>query len=157
MSGKGGRGEITASGLRFQFVRLNQFVYVRGGSAFWRRVEGDAAARRLDGKWLKASASSGRFAFLASLTSLRLILPSVPQHDRLAKGPTATVNGYKALAIKNMAGPGLAYVAMTGKPFLIETLITGLQPSHLIFGRYDEPVPLAVPANAIDVSKLGSN
>lgn len=39
LSGKGGRGEMSQSGLSFQLVDVRQAVYINGSPGFWRHTE----------------------------------------------------------------------------------------------------------------------
>ncbi|MGB0091461.1 MAG: hypothetical protein WBP81_02850 [Solirubrobacteraceae bacterium] len=157
LSGKGGRGEMSQSGLSFQLVEVGQAVYINGSPGFWRRYGGAAAAQLFQGKWLKAPAGSGNFASLSSLTNLhRLLTALLSSHGKLAKGATTTVNGQKVVAVNDSAKGGTLYVATTGKPYPVEILKTGPQGGHLVFDRFNESVSLTAPANSIDISQLQS-
>jgi hypothetical protein len=150
--GKGGRGEFSAFGQSIRFIKVGQLVYVNAPPAFWRRFAGEATARRLNGKWLRAPASTARFASLTRMISPRQLLPGRVGHTKLTRGPTSTVDGEKVIAVKYAKQPGTVYVATTGKPYLIA--ITGPQHVHVTFDRFDKPVSLAPPANAIDISTV---
>jgi hypothetical protein len=157
VSGKGGRGKMSESGLSFQLVDVGQFVYINGSPTFWRHFGGAAAAQLFLGKWLKAPASTGSLASLASLTNVnRLLSTLLSSHGTLSKGTTTTVNGQHVVAVKDTTNGGTLYVATTGKPYPVEILNTGAQGGHLVFDHYDEPVSLTAPPNAIDISQLQS-
>jgi len=157
VSGKGGRGEMSENGLSFQLVEVGQFVYINGSPAFWRHFGGAAAAQLFQGKWLKAPASTGSLASLASLTNLHQLLSALlSSHGTLTKGATTTVNGQKAVAVNNTSKGGTLYVATTGKPYPVKILKTGSQGGHLVFDRYNESVSLTAPPKAIDISQLQS-
>ncbi len=64
LEGKGGRGQLSESGLSFELIQTGGTVYINGSPAFYRHVGGSAAAQLFQGKWLKAPASSGSFASL---------------------------------------------------------------------------------------------
>src|ERR1700761_5300956 len=71
LAGKGGRGQLSQDGLSFELIDVGGTVYIKGSQAFYNHIGGSAAALLLQGKWLKASASSSDFASLGQLTNLR--------------------------------------------------------------------------------------
>ena len=88
---KGGQGQVTLGDLSIDLVNVDRAVYVKAGSAFYSRFAGPAAARVLQGKWLRGSDVSGPLASFTSLTELRKLLQharwprrAIPQrhHDR---------------------------------------------------------------------------
>jgi hypothetical protein len=156
VSGKGGRGQMSQSGLGFQMVVLNQVVYIDGSPAFWRHFGSAAAAQLLEGKWLKAPAN-GNFASFALLTNLHeLVSKLLSTHGTLATGSTTTVNGQKVVAVNDTTKGGTLYVATTGRPYPVEIVKTGSQGGRMVFDRINESVSLTAPANAIDISQLSS-
>src|SRR5581483_5226202 len=56
VSGKGGRGRVTANGVSFDLIRIGSTAYFRGGRSFWTRFGAGAAAALLEGRWLAAPA-----------------------------------------------------------------------------------------------------
>jgi hypothetical protein len=155
VSGKGGRGNMSEGGLSFQLVANGKVVYINGSPAFWRHFGGAAVVALFKGKWLKAPASTGAFASLASLTNLhQLFSKQLSSHGKLTKGATTTVNGQKVVAVNDATKKGTLYVATTGKPYPVEILVTGAQAGHIVFDRFNESVSLTAPANSIDVSQL---
>jgi hypothetical protein len=154
VSGKGGRGQMSEGPLSFQLVNVDQTVYINGGQAFWRRFGGAAAAQLFQGKWLKAPAT-GQFASIATLTDpQQLFNKLLSTNGSLAKGSTTTINGQKAIAVHDTTNGGTLYVATTGKPYPLEVLKPGAQGGQLTFDRFNQPVTLAAPANAIDISQF---
>lgn len=156
VAGKGGRGQMSQGGLSFQIVGLDQFIYISAGAPFWLHFGGPAAAQILQGRWLKAPAT-GNFASFAALTNLQQLLTALlTNHGTLAKGSTTTVDGRKVVAVHDTTHGGTLYVAATGSPYPIEVVKAGQQAGRLVFDRFNESVPLAAPANTIDVSQLRS-
>jgi hypothetical protein len=156
VSGKGATGSMSESGLSFQIVALDQTVYINGSPAFWSHFGGSAAAALLTGRWLKAP-ETGQFASLAEVTDLkRLIGGLLASHGTLTKGPTTTINGRKVIAVSDATQGGTLYVATTGKPYPIQISKPGSQGGQLAFDRFNEPVSLTAPPNAIDISQLTS-
>lgn len=157
VNGTGGRGRLTENGLSFELVELGGYVYIKGSQAFYSHVAGSAAAQLLDGKWLKASASSGTFSSLTSLTNLRKLLDStLTSHGALTKGATSTVEGHQAIAIKDATHGGTLYVATSGTSYPLQITKGGNSGGRITFSHWNEPVKLKAPPGAVDLSQLQS-
>jgi hypothetical protein len=157
LAGKGGKGTIAQEGFTIRLVQVKGAVYINGSAAFYRHVSGSAAAQLLQGRWLKAPANSGELASLASLTDLsKLIDTALADHGPLTKGATTTINGQKAIALKDSSKGGSLYVATTGKPYPLEIAKSGKEGGKVVLDRWDQPVTLTAPTGAIDISKLQS-
>jgi hypothetical protein len=157
LSGKGGRGSVSEGGLSFELVQTGSTVYIKGSPAFYRHVGGTAAAQLFQGKWLKAPVNSGTFGSLSSLTNLRQLADSAfANHGKLVKGASTTVNGQKAISVKEPAKSQTLYVATTGQPYPIQVTGSGADKGTLSFDRWNQPVSLTAPAHAIDISQLKS-
>jgi hypothetical protein len=157
VSGKGGRGRITLEGLSISLIQVGKSVYINGSSAFYSHVAGAAAARLLQGKWLKAPASGGNFASLASLTNLaKLIDTTLASHGKLAAAGTKTINGQKAVGVRDTSKGGTLYVAATGAAYPIEIVKSGASGGTISFDRWNQPVTLSAPAGAVDLNRLQS-
>jgi hypothetical protein len=154
VNGKGGQGSMAQNGLSFQVVTAGNEVYINGTIAFWQRFAGNAAAQLLWGKWIKAPAS-GQLATLATLTDLqKLFNELLSSHGELAKGSIRTVRGQRVIAVKDTTNGGTLYVATTGKPYPIEVVKNGSNGGRIAFDRFNQPVTLTPPSNAIDISQL---
>jgi hypothetical protein len=155
LAGKGGHGRITQNGVSFELITLGRTVYIKGSPTFYRHIGGPAAARLLQGKWLKAPAASGEFAPVTSLTDLRKLLDTtLASHGALAKGASTTVNGQKVVAVKDLAKGGVLYVAATGKPYPVEVARGGANGGHIVFDRWNQAVTISAPLNAINLNQL---
>jgi hypothetical protein len=154
VSGQGGRGQMSEGGLGFQIEVIGHEVYINGSPAFWKHFGGAAAAQVFQGKWLKAPAS-GQFASLAQLSNLHALLSTVlTTHGSLTKTGTTTINGQSAVGVRDTTQGGTLYVATTGKPYPLEILKGGGQGGRIVLDKFDQPVTLTPPANAIDISKF---
>ncbi len=152
--GKGGRGRIALGALSIELVRIESAVYVRGNAAFYRRVAGPRAARLLEGKWLKGF-EGGALSDLASLTDLdTLIDTALREHGTLAIGAAKTLDGQKVLSVNDASRGGTVYVAATGAPYPIELLRAGGSGGRLLFDRWNQPISLEAPADALSVKQL---
>jgi hypothetical protein len=157
LAGKGGRGQLSENGLSFELIDVGGYVYIKGSPAFYSHIAGPAAAQLFQGKWLKAPATSGNFASLASLTNLHsLVDTALAGHGTLAKGSVTTVAGQQALGIVDTTKGGTLYVAARGQPYPIEVSKQGASGGQIVFGSWNEPVSLTVPPNAVDLTQLQS-
>jgi hypothetical protein len=157
VAGKGGRGRIAQNGLSFELVQLGGTVYIDGSPAFYRHIGGAAAAQLFQGRWLKAPASTGEFASIASLTNLSKLMDSaLASHGTLTSAGVATVAGQKVVGVNDASEGGTLYVATTGKPYPLEVVKDGGSGGRIVFERWNKPVALTAPTNAIDVTKLQS-
>jgi len=157
VAGKGGRGQISENGLSFNLIQVDGTAYISGSPAFYSHFGGPAAAQLLEGKWLKAPASSGSFSTLGSLTDLNQLLnTALSDHGALAKGPTSTIAGQPVLSVTDASHGGTLYVATTGKPYPIEISKSGKTGGKISFGAWNAPVTLQAPKSSIDLSELES-
>jgi hypothetical protein len=155
LAGKGGRGRISESGLSFDLIEVGGTAYISGSPAFYSHFGGPAAAQLFRGKWLKAPTASGSFSTLGSLTNLsQLVDSALASHGTLEKGATTTVNGHQVIAITDASHGGTLYVATTGKPYPIQVRKSGASGGKILFDRWNAPVTLVAPKNAIDLSQL---
>jgi hypothetical protein len=153
----GGKGTITVEGLKVALVQVRRSVYIKGGADFYRRLAGNAPARLLQGKWLKAPTSSSEFASLSSLTDLaKLIDATLAAHGTLTSAPAAEIDGRQAVGVTASGKSGTLYVAATGRPYPLEIVKKGKDAGKITFDRWDESVKLVAPAGAIDVNQLHS-
>jgi hypothetical protein len=156
VTGKGGRGQLSTNGATLELVRVPGTVYIKGSPAFYRQF-GAAAAQRLQGRWLRAPASSRSVASLVTLTdSHKLVDSALTGHgSSLKKGATTTINGHKVVGITDASNGGTLYVATTGKAYPIEIQKSG-SGGKIVFDHWDEPISLSPPPNAMDLTKLSS-
>jgi hypothetical protein len=157
VSGKGATGEISQSGVSFKLILVGSTAYISGSPSFYRSLGGAAAAQLFQGKWLKASASSGEFSSFSSLANMRKLLDStLAGHGTLQKGATTTVNGQGAIAVNDTTKGGTLYVATSGKPYPIQISKGGSENGKITFDRWNQPATITAPANAVSLSELKS-
>jgi len=157
VSGKGGKGRLTLEGLTINLIQVNGAVYILGSKAFYTHVAGAAAAQLLQGKWLKAPASGGNFSSLASLTELdKLVNSTLAAHGKLVSAGTSTVNGQPAVGVTDATKGGTLYVATTGTAYPIAIVKAGTNGGRITFDRWNQPVTLSAPANAVNINQLQS-
>ncbi len=157
VAGKGGKGKISLEGLDVQLIDVDKAVYINGSAAFYKHLAGSAAAKALQGKWLKAPSSSGDFASFSSLTSLgKLIGSTLASHGKLAPAGKSTVEGQPVVGVTDGSKEGTLYVAATGTPYPLEIVKPGSAGGKVVFNRWNKPVTLAPPANWININQLKS-
>ncbi|HEY5194481.1 MAG TPA: hypothetical protein VIJ39_11510 [Solirubrobacteraceae bacterium] len=155
VSGVGARGELSENGASFKLILLGSTAYISGSPAFYRSLGGSAAAQLLDGKWLKASASSGEFASFGSLANMRQLLDTtLASHGVLAKGATTVVNGQQAIALTGTSKSSTLYVATTGKPYPLQITKGGSESGKIDFDNWNKPVTITAPSNSVDLAEL---
>jgi hypothetical protein len=158
LASKGGRGKLSENGLGFELIQLHGTVFIKGSPAFYRHVAGPSAAQLLQGRWLKAPASTGSLASLASLTNLKqLVDTTLAAHGALVKGASTTVEGKKVIAITDTAQGGTLYVAAQGPPYPIAVSKSGAGSGKVAFEDWNGPVSVTAPENAIDITQLAGH
>jgi hypothetical protein len=152
---KGGKGRISENGLSFELIQVGGEAYISGSAEFYEHFAGPAAAQLLQGKWLKASATTGSFATLASLTNLqKLTEAALAQHGTLTRGDKTTISGQPVVAVTDTAQSGTLYVATTGQPYPVQISKSGAGGGKIVFDNWNQPVTLKAPTNAVDISEL---
>ncbi len=155
VSGHGGRGQISEGGLSFELIVVDGTVYIKGSPAFYSHFGGSAAVQLFRGKWLKAPVTGGELASLASLTNLgKLLEQTLSSNGALVRGATTTIASQPVVELRDTAHNGSLYVATTGHPYPIEIVKRGAETGHVSFTHWNQPVTLAAPAGAIDLSQL---
>jgi hypothetical protein len=158
LASKGGRGKLSENGLGFELIQIHGTVFIKGSPAFYRHVAGPAAAQLLQGRWLKAPASTGSLASLASLTNLQqLVDTTLAAHGSLVKGASTTVDGKKVIAITDTAQGGMLYVAAEGPPYPVAISKSGSGSGKVSFEDWNGPVSVTAPENAIDITQLAGH
>jgi hypothetical protein len=155
--GKGATGSMSTNGLKFDLVRIGDTLYIRGSDEFYKHFAGAGLAQLLHGKWLKASATSGRLKSLAPLTSLGALFASISaHHGKLANDGKTTYNGQDVVEIRDTSDNSKLYVAATGKPYPV-AIVAGKkgESGAITFDNWNKGVSLSAPSGAIDISQFG--
>ena len=154
VAGRGGKGTIDQGTLDFRIVRIGGKAYFEGAAAFWRHFTGAGGAELFKGKWIEASATSGQFASLTSLTSISTFFHQVlGSHGRLVEGKTTMIRGRPAFALVDTTEGGTLFIAATGPPYPLEVTSPGGK-GAVRFEDWNQPVRLAVPPDPISLASL---
>lgn len=152
---KGAKGRVALEGVTIDLIATESAFYLSGNGRFYSRVAGAAAAAQLRGKWLKAPAGSGDFSSLGELTDLgELVDSSLASHGELENRGTVTVDGRSAIALADRSKGGTLYLAATGAPYPLRISRAGASPITITFDRWNQPVAIAAPAKAINITQL---
>jgi hypothetical protein len=153
----GGGGTMTIQGTKVDIIRSGRSVYLRAPAAFYQKVgAGKAAGQLLDGRWLKAPASTPDFRDLSQLTDMgQFVAQALKPGGTVTKGAETTIDGQKAIELKDSKGGGSLYVAASGKPYPIEFKGTGSSSGLLKLSDWNSAAAPKPPANAIDIGSLG--
>jgi hypothetical protein len=158
LADRGGTGTVTLNGVSFDLVRVGDTAYFRGSAAFWKQFAGGAAAQLLQGRWLKASASSGQFAELAVFTRASELfkqLISSSAGATLSSTGETTRNGERVIGVADRSTGSVLYVAARGTPYPVA--LTRKGSGEIAFDRWNEKVELTAPPDAIDAAERASS
>jgi hypothetical protein len=157
VKGKGGAGEMSEQGLKFQLVRVGGKAYIKGSDAFYKKFAGAAVASLLHDKWLAGSATTGSLAALTSLTDIsKLFNGALGAHGALKNEGETTYKGQKAVAIKDTTKGGTLYVAATGTPYPIAIVAPNNgKEGSIAFGDWNKAVSISAPKGAVDIGSMG--
>jgi hypothetical protein len=157
-SSQGARGRISLGPFAYEAILIANTVYFKGSPALESQLVGAAAKHLPKGTWLEGSATSGVLAGFASILSQQKLLSRLLASDgQLTKGASSTVNGQKVVELKETGRKlftASLYIATSGKTYPIEIVKRGREEGKVTFSRWDVPVSLAAPANAVEVSRL---
>lgn len=170
--------DLTMDDATVTFRVIGTTAYLRADAAYWREsagAQGDALAERLADRWVKSpSASVGIGELLDELSPRTLAACLAVGNGTLRDGGSADVGGRKADVLidegdKPGTTPGRFFTAADGPPLPVRVLQTGkrrpggtLDPkcseeddtssaSDLQFSRFDEPVSIEAPKDAIEI------
>jgi hypothetical protein len=156
MAEKQGHSKVSLLGIAFEAIRTESTLYLKGNRFFDARLEATLGVTVPSGMWLKGS-STGSLAQIGSFTNpkheLSIILGA---RGTLTKGPRTTINGQPAIELNETTklATTTLYVAMTGKPYPIETRKLGRETGKTTFTGWNQPVYVTAPSNAVDISQL---
>ena len=157
VSGRNGKGSITAQGHVVELIKVGDDVYFKAGEGFWNLVAGDnpqpAIAALLKDRWVKVPADEG-FAEMVNLFNPDDLLAS---SGAPTKGETTTINGLSAIGLTGSTddGAGTVYVATQGEPYPLR-LEGGPGEGAIDFTDWNAPVEITAPpaGEVLDMSQI---
>jgi hypothetical protein len=152
-------GKLNIGGVAFEFVRIGDVLYMKGNDAFL-RLAGAAAAARLHGKWLRASATSHRVAELETLTTLGPYLAILNGYKSGLTDACGSVHGRdRVILLWNSPKHVGINVTQTGEKYPINVFPSNPDafPSRDVmkFTDWNAPVSPKAPSGAIGIPSLG--
>jgi hypothetical protein len=156
LAGVGVRGSMSEQGKSFQMVVDHGTAYINASPAFWTAEANATVARLMKGHWLK-TVTTGSYASLAQFASIRSIIGAITnKHGKVVKTATRTVNGVKAIGLRDSTQGGILYVALTGKPYPLELTNSGAThgAGNVTFSDFNGSVSITPPKNALDLQQL---
>ena len=115
-----------------------------------------ALAQIINGRWIKAPATTGDFASFAALTDIAQLLEGIlsGHGEQLEKGDETTVDGTPAITVNDTSESGTLYVATEGEPFPLKIEKTGSDAGTISFTDWNESFDLEAPEDSVDLSQL---
>lgn len=141
LSSAGGVGEVSTGGMTFSLLRDEKDLYLKAGDEFWLHQDdaggdggkgdedGDgggkpsesdkAAARKLDGKYVKVPPEDTAYQQLSGFTEMKVLLDGLLKLDgELATEDNGEVDGFTTIRVTADDGEGGALeVALEGRPY----------------------------------------
>lgn len=157
--GKGAIGSISYTPYSLAVTRIGQTIYLNSPSSpnFYELIAGPKAAKRLQGRWIRASVeTAGLIHTLSALTELPNLTHSFfGRPGKLSMGGVTFVAGTKVIEVKNDVTGEVLYVAASGNPYPLQILQSGASNSEgIVFDQWNRPVSISAPADAIDIEKI---
>jgi hypothetical protein len=150
------QGALTQKGAKLEIIATGGNLYMRGRQ-FWVKNAPASIASQVGDRWARLPVGGMResltFKELVSLDSFaeRGLKPS----GKISKGPRGTVEGTKAIALKDADG-SLLWIAMTGPayPLRIGSSPADGSQNSISFRDYDAPLNVEAPADSIDFNQV---
>ncbi|AUH40781.1 hypothetical protein [Streptomyces sp. CMB-StM0423] len=131
LSAAGGIGEVSTGGMTFSLLRAEEDLFLKAGDEFWlhqddgedsdgKPSESDrAAARKLDGKYVKVPPEDTAYKQLSGFTEMKVLLDGLLKLDgELAAEKNGEVDGFTTIRVTADEGAGGALeVALEGRPY----------------------------------------
>ncbi|WP_330264597.1 hypothetical protein [Streptomyces griseorubiginosus] len=124
LSADGGSGSVTAEGTTFQLLRIGEELYLKAGAGFWTQADGkgedtDAAADKLDGKYVKVPAGDPAYKKFSGFTDKDVLLDGLlTLHGTLGTAGHHEQAGTRTIRITGDEGDGGTLdVSLEGQPY----------------------------------------
>lgn len=157
---EGGTGSVTSKGQTFQLLRVGEQLFLKADSRFWAHKSDqggqgdgkpgagdDAAAAKLDGKYVKVPQGDPAYEQLSGFTDKGVLLGGLlTLHGELAKGDRGKTGAVRTIKITGDEGAGgTLSVSLDGKPYPLR-LERGGHAGTLKLTDWNRDFPLQEPA-----------
>ncbi|KUJ64694.1 hypothetical protein ACZ90_56910 [Streptomyces albus subsp. albus] len=150
LSDEGGSGEVATKDTRFQLLRVGKELYLKADASFWTRKEGSgsdrAAARKLDGKYVKVPVGDPSYKQLGGFTDKNVLLDGVlGLNGTLSTGDRGEIAGVRTIRVLAAEGAGGSLdVSLEGAPYPLRLQRAG-GAGTIRFADWNKEFPLAAP------------
>jgi hypothetical protein len=143
----------------FGVVSIGDAVWVKPDNAFWNAFAGSSAQQAiavLGGKYLKTSSSDPNMAGLVKICNVNELTSMFTSTGTVTKGAVTTIDGQRALALKDSKEGGALYVTDTSTPRILQVTNSSKSDGGSLTFTYDAVTVTAPPASeTVDGSKYG--
>ncbi|MFF5720040.1 hypothetical protein [Streptomyces buecherae] len=165
LKGDGGTGQVSTKGSTFQLLRIDKQLYLKAGADFWVHEQGGdatpaagsgkdggsaadrAAARKLDGKYVKVPAGDPAYEQLSGFTDKAMLLDGLlGLHGEITSGERANVAGVPTIRVTGDRGNGGTLdVSLRGTPYPLRLQRAG-GAGVIQLADWNKDFPLTAPA-----------
>jgi ribosomal protein S8E len=143
----------------FGVVSIGDAVWVKPDNAFWKAFAGSSAQQAiavLGGKYLKTSSSDPNMADMVKICNVNELSSMFANTGTVTKGAVTTIDGQRALALKDSKEGGTLYVTDTSAPRILQVTNPSKSDGGSLTFTYDTVTVTAPPASeTVDGSKYG--
>jgi hypothetical protein len=160
LTDNGGRAKLSLLGFDYEALRIANTLYIKGNTAFYRRLLHTKSPHVPDGAWLKTPTDTTTLTGVTALTNLsRELRVLLTNSTPLTKGATTTIHRQTTIELEEKpiepkATGRKLYIATTGKPYPIQIIKHGAENQQTTFTGWNQPITLSTPANTIELTKL---
>lgn len=151
LNSDGGSGSVTAEGTTFQLLRVGKKLYLKADAGFWTKADGkgddpDAAADKLDGKYVKVPSGDPAYKKFSGFTDKDVLLDGLlTLHGSLETDGHHEQAGTRTIRITGDKGDGGTLdVSLEGQPYPLRLARAG-GAGTLTFSAWGRDFPLTEP------------
>jgi hypothetical protein len=151
LNSDGGSGSVTAEGATFHLLRIGEELYLKADAGFWTQADGkggesDAAADKLDGKYVKVPSGDPAYKKFSGFTDKDVLLDGLlTLHGSLDTDGHHEQAGTRTIRITGDKGDGGTLdVSLEGQPYPLRLARAG-GAGTLTFSAWGKDFPLAEP------------
>jgi hypothetical protein len=150
LNSEGGSGSVTAEGTTFQLLRIGEELYLKADAGFWTQADGkgesDAAADKLDGKYVKVPSGDPAYKKFSGFTDKDVLLDGLlTLHGSLDTDGHHEQAGTRTIRITGDKGDGGTLdVSLEGQPYPLRLARAG-GAGTLTFSAWGRNFPLTEP------------
>ncbi|MFD4575553.1 hypothetical protein ACFWNK_11925 [Streptomyces sp. NPDC058417] len=152
----GGTGSVTADGVTFHLLRVDDQLFLKADAAFWNHDDGsgksgtpsdEAAAGKLDGKYVKVPSGDPSYKKFSGFTDKDLLLGDLlTLHGKLDKDGYHERGGVRSVRVTGDGGSGGTLdVSLEGRPYPLRLVRAG-DAGTLTFSAWGQDFTLEQPS-----------